>query len=204
MKRTLALVGAALAVAGLSGCAGVDRTTVRPLVADDVGAQALTSYDAETIQKLMTSYAAQLSTSASQQGGWGTLDRDAINEDILETVFIEPDRPPVQFMGGTEASSLLIGKNQVIFTMSGDNGACWAVRLSGDPRQATVEKAGFFSPSCEANKALDDAVHWATGWPSAAPEPGKGDPTVGPDSPQGPAPISDPDASSSPSPTPTR
>ena len=172
------LVVAGLALS-LSACAQ-EQDVVRPLLDPGQGNYEVVSYEDVDVQEAAVKAASYIANLAREEE---TFDVDIIklHEVAYEMSFISSERSPALYSGGTETASVLLSPEQALVTMSGSEGVCWAVRLSGSVEEPRTSFGSIFSPRCAAGEVAGVDITWLESWPPRAlPEPGKEYPQVAP------------------------
>lgn len=162
--RLGALTLCGLAVA-LSACSAAPDQTIRPLIDVKTGNYVVSSYEDADVQEAIELVADAVTAAARPTGKWADVDSVSVNEEIIDTAVVEADRNVNEYGGGTEAVSLRITERPLM-TIGGDQGSCWVLRLSGDPKSPRLERSAAFAPDCSASRIAGMDLTFTDTWPS--------------------------------------
>lgn len=167
--RVAGVSSVALMALTLTGCVdvGVTQQEVRHLVTDTQGNFTVVARDDASVQDMLGRASDALLVVADGKP-WTAVNNNDLNEEIIEVTFVQQDRSPNRYGGGTEAASTLIKKNVALLAMSGDSGVCWGLRMDRTAEGATLTYTSIFSPECTANELQDAKIAWTSLWPSPA------------------------------------
>lgn len=161
------MIVASLLLIVLAACSASDQSAIVPLVNISEEQMNIAAYDNESITIRLDKLPLELVGAVTSAGSWGNLTSDILNPIVSNLTFISSSKNTLAYGYGTESTSMLSTLDYSIFTMAGDSGNCWAIKIAdGEP---TILRSTMFAPECRSDLYANAEEHnWSAAWPAPA------------------------------------
>lgn len=163
------MIAASLLLIVLAACSAPDQSAIVPLVAISEEQMNIAAYDNESITQRLDQLPVELMDVVASAGSWGKLTSDMLNPILANLTFISSSKNTLAYGYGTESTSMLSISDYSIFTMAGDSGNCWAIKITDGTGEPTVLRSTMFAPECRSDLYDNIEEHkWSAPWPAPA------------------------------------
>lgn len=161
------MIATSLLLIVLAACSASDQSDIVPLVDISEEQMNIASYDNESITKRLDQLPVELVDVVSSAGSWGKLTSDMLNPVLANLTFISSSKNTLAYGYGTESTSMLSTSDYSIFTMAGDSGNCWAIKIVDGAGEPTIWRSTMFAPECRSDLYTNTDEHnWSAAWPA--------------------------------------